>query len=81
MGGTVLPSFGVIDMSMREKIMQIAHSDPRFSQAVDAMERAVTNMPIMPDDLDEGIETLEKIIKNPNKYAEIRSKKIGRAHV
>lgn len=64
-------------MSMREKIMQIAQSDPKFAQAVDAMERAVVNMPIMPDDLDEGIETLEKIIKNPNKYAEIRSKAIA----
>jgi len=64
-------------MSMREKIMQIAQSDPKFAQAVDAMERAVINMPIMPDDLDEGIETLEKIIKNPNKYAEIRSKAIA----
>ena len=64
-------------MSMREKIMQIAHSDPRFSQAVDAMERAVVNMPIMPDDLDEGIKTLEKIIKHPEKYPEIRSKAIA----
>jgi len=64
-------------MSMREQIMQIAQSDPKFAQAVDAMERAVINMPIMPDDLDEGIETLEKIIKNPNKYAEIRSKAIA----
>ena len=64
-------------MSMREQIMQIAQSDPKFAQAVDAMERAVVNMPIMPDDLDEGIETLEKIIKNPKKYAEIRSKAIA----
>ena len=64
-------------MSMREQIMQIAQSDPKFAQAVDAMERAVINMPIMPDDLDEGIETLEKIIKNPNKYAEIRAKAIA----
>jgi hypothetical protein len=64
-------------MSMRKQIMQIAQSDPKFAQAVDAMERAVTNMPIMPDDLDEGIETLEKIIKNPKKYAEIRSKAIA----
>lgn len=64
-------------MSMRKQIMQIAQSDPKFAQAVDAMERAVVNMPIMPDDLDEGIETLEKIIKNPNKYAEIRSKAIA----
>jgi hypothetical protein len=64
-------------MSMRKQIMQIAQSDPKFAQAVDAMERAVINMPIMPDDLDEGIETLEKIIKNPEKYAEIRSKAIA----
>jgi hypothetical protein len=64
-------------MSMREQIMQIAQSDPKFAQAVDAMERAVINMPIMPDDLDEGIDTLEKIIKNPKKYAEIRSKAIA----
>jgi len=64
-------------MSMREKIMQIAHSDPKFAQAVDAMERAVVNMPIMPDDLDEGIETLEKIIKHPEKYSQIRSKAIA----
>lgn len=64
-------------MSMREQIMQIAQSDPKFAQAVDAMERAIINMPIMPDDLDEGIETLEKIIKNPKKYAEIRSKAIA----
>ena len=64
-------------MSMREQIMQIAQSDPKFAQAVDAMERAVINMPIMPDDLDEGIETLEKIIKKPEKYAEIRSKAIA----
>ena len=64
-------------MSMREKIMQIAHSDPKFAQAVDAMERAVVNMPIMPDDLDEGIKTLEKIIKHPEKYPEIRSKAIA----
>ena len=64
-------------MSIREQITQIAQSDPKFAQAVDAMERAVVNMPIMPDDLDEGIETLEKIIKNPNKYSEIRSKAIA----
>jgi hypothetical protein len=64
-------------MSIREQITQIAQSDPKFAQAVDAMERAVVNMPIMPDDLDEGIETLEKIVKDPSKYAQIRLKAIA----
>jgi hypothetical protein len=64
-------------MSIREQITQIAQSDPKFAQAVDAMERAVVNMPIMPEDLDEGIETLEKIVKDPRKYAQIRSKAIA----
>jgi len=64
-------------MSMREQIMQIAHSDPRFSQAVDAMERAVVNMPITPDDLEDGIKIFENIIKHPEKYPQIRSKAIA----
>jgi hypothetical protein len=64
-------------MSIREKIMQIAQSDPRFAQAIDAMERAVTNMSVTPEDLDEGIKVLEDIIKNPNDYAEIRARAIS----
>lgn len=64
-------------MSIREQIMQIAQSDPQFAQAVDAMERAVINMPIVPEDLDEAIETLETIILNPSEYGRIREKAIA----
>ena len=64
-------------MSIREQIMQIAQSDPQFAQAVDAMERAVINMPIVPEDLDEAIETLESIIINPADYGRIRAKAIA----
>lgn len=64
-------------MSIREQIMQIAQSDPQFAQAVDAMERAVINMPIVPEDLDEAIETLEYIIINPADYGRIRAKAIA----
>jgi hypothetical protein len=32
------------------------------------MERAVVNMPITPDDLEDGIKILENIIKHPEKY-------------
>jgi hypothetical protein len=57
---------------IRDQIMQIAQSDPRFAQAVEAMERAVVNMPIVPEDLDDAIEVLELTIQRPEAYAEIR---------
>jgi hypothetical protein len=57
---------------IRDQIMQIAQSDPRFAQAVEAMERAVVNMPIVPEDLDEAIEVLELIVQRPQNYVEIR---------
>lgn len=62
---------------IRDEIMQIAQSDPRFAKAVDAMERAVINMPIVPEDLDEVIQVLELIVQNPDKYAEIRQAAIA----
>ena len=57
---------------IRDQIMQIAENDPRFAQAVEAMERAVVNMPIVPEDLDDAIEILELIVQRPEAYAEIR---------
>lgn len=57
---------------IRDQIMQIAESDPRFAQAVEAMERAVVNMPIVPEDLDEAIQVLELVIQRPESYAEVR---------
>jgi hypothetical protein len=57
---------------IRDQIMQIAENDPRFAQAVEAMERAVVNMPIVPEDLDDAIEILEIIVQQPEAYAEIR---------
>jgi hypothetical protein len=62
---------------IRDQIMQIAQSDPRFAQAVEAMERAVVNMPIVPEDLDEAIEVLELIVQRPQNYAEIREAAIA----
>jgi len=61
---------------IRDQIMQIAESDPRFAQAVEAMERAVVNMPIVPEDLDDAIEFLEQIVLDPPRYAEIRQQAI-----
>lgn len=62
---------------IRDEIMQIAQSDPRFAQAVETMERAVVNMPIVPEDLDEAIEILELIVQDPNRYKEIREAAIA----
>ena len=62
---------------IRDEIMQIAQSDPRFAQAVETMERAVVNMPIVPEDLDEAIEILELIVQNPRRYGEIREAAIA----
>ena len=59
-------------MAIRDQIMQMAQSDPQFAQAIDAMEQAVINMPVTPEDLDEVIELLEFVIQNPDKYAEVR---------
>lgn len=57
---------------IREKIMQMAQSDPRFAEAIDAIERTLINMPLTPEDLDEAIQLLEFVIQNPDKYAEVR---------
>lgn len=58
--------------TIRDQIMQVAQSDPSFSQAIDAMERAVINMPITPEDLEQIIALLEFVIQNPDKYGEVR---------
>ena len=59
-------------MAIRDQIMQMAQSDPRFAQAVDAMEQAVINMPVTPEDLEEIIELLEVVVQDPSKYPEMR---------
>ena len=72
MGGALLSDAGVEKMAIRDQIMQMAQSDPKFAQAVDAMERAVINMPVTPEDLEEVIELLEVVVQDPSKYAEMR---------
>lgn len=64
-------------MAIRDQIMQMAQSDPKFAQAVDAMEKAVINMPVTPEDLDEVIQLLEFVVQNPDKYGEVRQAAIA----
>lgn len=58
---------------IKDAIMQMANSDPRFAQAVDMMEAQVARMPIVPEDLDEAIALLEFVLQNPDKYQEVRA--------
>lgn len=58
---------------IRERIMELASSDPRLAQAVDLMEAQVARMPIVPEDLDEAIQLLEFVLQNPDKYQEVRA--------
>lgn len=59
-------------MDIRNAIMQMAENDPQYAKAVDAMEAQVARMPIVPEDLDEAIALLEFVLKNPDKYQEVR---------
>ena len=58
---------------IKEQIMQMAESDPRYAQAVDAMEAQVARMPLVPEDLDDVIKLLEFVLQNPDKYEEVRA--------
>ena len=62
---------------IREQIMQMAESDPRYAQAVDAMEAQVARMPIVPEDLENAIQLLEFVLQNPDKYQEVRAAAIA----
>ena len=57
---------------IKDMIMRMAENDPRYAQAVDAMEAQVARMPIVPEDLDEAIQLLEFVLQNPDKYQEVR---------
>jgi hypothetical protein len=62
---------------LRDQIMQLANSDPKFAQTVDVMEEQVAQMPIVPKDLDKEIQLLEFVLQNPDKYAEVRQAAIN----
>jgi len=61
----------------RAEITQFANNDPQFSKAVDMMEERLAQQPIVPEDMDELIFFLEKILEDPSRYAEIRDAAIA----
>jgi hypothetical protein len=57
---------------IRDAVMQMAQSDPRYAKAIDAIEAQVSRMPIVPEDLDDAIALLEFVLQHPDKYQEVR---------
>lgn len=62
---------------IKDQIMKMASSDPRFAQAVDVMEAQLARAPIVPEDLDDAIALLEFVLQNPDKYQEVRAAAIA----
>lgn len=52
-------------------IMQMANSDPKFGQIIDAIEQQLERMPIVAEDLDDAIKMLEFVLNNPDRYQEV----------
>jgi len=55
----------------KQQILEIAKSDPKFSQAVLQLEQQIGDMPVTAEGLDELVKMLEAALNNPDKYAEI----------
>lgn len=56
-----------------QTIINLVRQTPQVQQAVDAMERQLARAPIMPEDIDEIIGMLEAVVKDPNRYPEVRA--------
>jgi hypothetical protein len=55
----------------KQQIIEIAKNDPRFSQAVLALENEIGDMPVTIESLDEIVQMLEFALNNPDKYPEV----------
>jgi hypothetical protein len=55
----------------KQQILEIAKNDPRFSQAVLALENEIGSMPVTIESLDEIVQMLEFALNNPDKYPEV----------
>jgi hypothetical protein len=55
----------------KQQILEMAKTDPRFSQAVLTLENQIGDMPITGENLDELVEMLEYALNNPDQYPQI----------
>ncbi len=61
----------------KQQILQIAQQDPRFSQAIQAMESGIKDFDVPPESVDDFIQMLEMAVNNPAKWPEIRAAAIA----
>ena len=61
----------------KNAILEIAHSDPNFSRAVDGIQANLSQMNVMPEDIQQMIGMLEAVLQDPSKYAEVRQAAIA----
>ena len=57
---------------IRDQIMQMAQGHPEVTQAVEAMQRQLATVPIVPEDMDEAIKLLEFVLSHPDQYPRVR---------
>jgi hypothetical protein len=55
----------------KQQILEIAENDPRFSQAISALESEIGDMSITTEGLDEVVQMLEFALNNPEQYQQI----------
>lgn len=61
----------------KNAILEIAHRDPNFSKAVDEIQANLSQMNVMPEDIQQMIGMLEAVLQDPSKYAEVRQAAIA----
>jgi len=61
----------------KNAILEIAHRDPNFSRAVDEMQAKLSQMNVMPEDIQQMIGMLEAVLQDPSRYAEVRQAAIA----
>jgi len=65
----------------KDAILEMARQDPQFERAVDMLEARISQMPAMAEDLDQIIQTLELVMRDPSKYAQVRQLAIQEGYI
>lgn len=65
----------------KQKILAMASQDPRFQQGAEILEARLSAMKVTPTMLKELVGTLEYVMKDPRRYAEVRQKAIAKGFV
>jgi hypothetical protein len=65
----------------KQQILAMASKDPRFQQGADILETRLSALKVTPAMLKELVETLEFVMKDPNRYNQVREMAIKKGFV